>query len=233
MNPDTRVAVCGYAGDQHQIVDLMPLFRHHECPITVLSPDDSPVVIPGVDCRTAGKRCYIGWDGVLRMQAQLRVLLTYPENHFFINDSDSFCLSPELPAILYEEPNTVWSALIGNGVPAQQPGFAPGMPRVAFHPPWFLSRPTIETLLSVDVAPNEFLPFIDYWMVEAAVKSGLTYKALPGSMSVPFASHEPSHNFALDAVANHGFTFIHSVKCMAHALPILKARKRFLAGGKA
>ena len=153
LNPNTRVVVCCYQGDAHQVMSLMPLYGHHECPVTVLSPGDSQVLLPGVDCRQGGKRCYIGWDGVDRMCIHLRILLdNYPERFFLIHDADSILLDAKIPDFVYAEPDTLWSNLIGNNAPAQQPGFAPNMPHIAFHPPWFLSRRTIERLLAVHLS---------------------------------------------------------------------------------
>lgn len=230
MNPDTRVAVCCYQGDAHQVIELMPFIKHHGCPITILSPEDSQVLLPGLDCRQGGKRCYIGWDGVERMREHLRILLTYPEQFFYINDSDSFCVSPELPAYLYAEPDVVWSSVIPNGVVEQQPGFAPGMPHVAFHPPWFLSRTVIERLLWEYVKPNQYLPFIDYWMLEAAVHAGLQWKPFEMAMSVPTASHEPSYRQAHEA-ARKGALFFHSVKSGQTARSIAREHQAFLGNG--
>lgn len=226
MNPDTRVAVCCYQGDAAQVIELMPFYKHHECPITVLSPYNSPVLLPGVDCRADGPQCYIGWDGVERMKKHLRILLDEtPEKFFLIHDADSFCVTPELPAYLYAEPDVLWTSVIPNGVPAQQPGFAPGMPHLAFHPPWFLSRGVIARLLAVgdDVKPNEFLPFIDYWMLEAAVKAGITWKSFEHSMSVPTNSDPASAKFALEMASKHKARFYHSVKRGAMAEQIKAA----------
>lgn len=231
MNPDTRVAICCYAGDAHQVVEMMPLYAQHGCPITILSPEDAPVLLPGVDCRMGGKRCYIGWDGVERMKKHLRILLDEtPEKFFLIHDADSILLDPKIPDAWYAEPDTVWANIVDNGVPEQQPGFGPGIPHIAFHPPWFLSRTVIERLLAVgdEVKPNEFLPFIDYWMVEAAVHAGLAWKGMEGRMSVPMASH-------LDWAIKHvglGYTVIHSCKGMKFAQPLLDARRQFLSRGQ-
>jgi hypothetical protein len=226
MNPDTRVAICCYQGDAHQVLELMPFYQHHECPITILSPEDSPVLLPApLDCRMGGKRCYIGWDGIERMKAHLRILINETsENFFLINDADSFCITPELPAYLYAEPDVLWTSVFPNDIPEQQPGFAEGMPHVAFHPPWFLSRGVIEKLLAVgdDVQPNEFLPFIDYWMLEAAVKAGITWKSFEQSMSLPTNSDPACAQRALE-MASQGAKFYHSVKTGAFAGRLLNA----------
>jgi hypothetical protein len=240
MNPDTRVAVCCYSGDAPQVHEMMNLYRHHGRPVTILSPAEPETakvnfLYPGVDCRFGGKQCYIGWDGVERMKAHLRILLEYPENFFLIHDADSVMLTPEIPAYCYAEPDVLWSNLIPNGTVAQQPGFAPDMPHIAFHPPWFLSRNVIERLLAIgdEVQPNEFLPFIDYWMVEAAVRGGIPYKSFVGCCSMPISSHEPSRIAAINAARAGTLTVVHSVKGRKHVQPLVDARNEFLGIGKA
>jgi len=221
MNPDTRIAVCCYDGDAHQVSQMMRFYQHHECPITILSPDDSRVMISGVDNRWGGKRCYIGPDCIDRMREHLKILLTYPEHHFLIHDADSFCLTPELPYYLYVEPDVLWSSIIMNEIPQQQEFFPPGFPHIAFHPPWFLSRKTIEALLDVadEVAYNPNMPYIDYWLVQLAMQGGLPWKGFKASISYPTA--EPFyHGAAWDAVRYRGTVFAHSVKSL-EALDLL------------
>lgn len=235
MNPDTRVVICCYAGDASQVTSMLPLYTQHGCPLLVLSPEEpatARVDIPNVESRYGGKQCYIGWDGVERMKRHLRICLEYPENFFLIHDADSILLDPEIPAEWYADPNVLWSNRVDNGVPEQQRGFARNMPHIAFHPPWFLSRKVIERLLEVgdDVSPNTYLPFIDYWMVEAAVRAGVEWKDMAGRMSVPMVSHQ---EWACDMVRKHGYTVIHSCKGMQYAQPLIEARKRFLAGDRA
>jgi hypothetical protein len=136
MNPDTRIAVCCYAGDAHQVTEMLNLYTHHECPVTILSPDEystvpldaifgayvtplgsSRVDIPGLDCRYAGKAAIVGQDSIDRQAEHLKILLNYPEKFFLVNDSDSFCLSAKIPDYLYAEPNAVWSNMITDSNP--------------------------------------------------------------------------------------------------------------------
>src|SRR6202040_3913014 len=105
MNENTRVVICCYEGDAHQL--CMPGYLQHGCPITVMSPDDSRVVIPGVDCAHAGKRAYIGQDSLDRQLLHMELMLTYPEDHFLCHDSDSIVLDAKLPDYLYAEPDVV------------------------------------------------------------------------------------------------------------------------------
>lgn len=234
INPDTRVAVCCYQGDANQVVDMMPLYTQHNCPLLVLSPetpDTARVDIPGVECRYGGKQCYIGWDGVERMKRHLSIMLEYPENFFLVHDADSILLDPVIPREWYSNPDWLWANRVDNGVPEQQRGFSRNIPKVAFHPPWFLSRRVIERLLAHGdtVQPNPYLPFIDYWMVEASVHAGIPWKDMVGRMSVPMVTHL---DWACDCVRKEGYTVIHSCKGMKYAQPLIDARKRFLAGDR-
>src|SRR5712672_3244855 len=102
MNPRTLVSVHCYAGDQHQVKDFLPWYIHHECPVIIMSPEDSPVTISPHICHHAGRRAYIGQESLDRQRKHLEILLDYPYDFFLLNDSDSFCVSSELPKYLYE-----------------------------------------------------------------------------------------------------------------------------------
>ncbi len=234
MNPDTRVAVCCYAADAAYVIEKLPLYLHHECPVTVLSPADSraDVRYPGIENRFGGKRAYIGQDCLDRMRIHLRMLLDHPESHFLIHDSDSVCLSPKIPDYLYDEPDTLWSNLVHNDLPHQQAGFPEGLPHVAFQPPWFLSRKTISALLDISegcTVVNPILPFIDWWMVEMAIKGGLTWKPLLNAMSAPL-----SHGLAdvtakgIRLAREDNLTFVHSVKGGRDVAPFVAAHAEYV-----
>src|SRR5258708_5855871 len=119
MNKNTRVAVCCYAGDQHQVIESLGMYLHHACPVVILSPEDSKAEInyPGVVNRFGGKRAYIGQDSLDRQAEHLRLLLEFPENHFLIHDSDSVSLDPKIPDYLYEQPDVVWSNQVTDAIP--------------------------------------------------------------------------------------------------------------------
>jgi|SRR6478609_3515041 len=227
MNIDTRVAICCYQGDANQVVSMMDIYRHHECPITILSPEDSPVLIPGLDCRAGGKRCYIGEDAILRMQRQLRILLDEtPETFFLIHDADSIVLDAKLPGYLYVEPDVLWSNVVIDEIPQQQAFYPEGMPHVAFQPPWFTSRSVIEKLLATDVPFNPDMLFIDHWFVQAAIAADVPWKHVEGAISYP--TYDPFWaGAAWNAVRYHGTTFVHSVKTNETCDLLRTARKQF------
>src|ERR1035437_5005933 len=134
MNEDTRVAVCCYEGDGHQVIEALEFFLHHECPLTVLAPEDSKVDVnyPGVTNVFAGKRAYLGQDSLDRQVLHLKALLQFPENHFLIHDADSVLLDPKIPDYLYAEPDVVWSNQVNDAIPEHQSSFPEGWPHVAF-----------------------------------------------------------------------------------------------------
>lgn len=234
LNPDTRVAVCCYAGDQHQVVAALDLYLHHECPVVILSPNDSRAEInhPGVENRFAGKRAYIGQDLLDRQREHLRILLTFPEQFFLINDFDSICLSPKIPDYLYAEPDMLWSNLVIDNMPVRQTGHYPaGFPKLAFQPPYFISRGTLEKLLATvtdeNIPANPMLSFIDHYMVQLAVKASVPWRGFPQGISAPISSDQNSARLAWDAVCN-GIIMIHSVKAPAFWEPLVAARKIYL-----
>lgn len=228
MNDDTLVSVHCYQGDAELVREFMPQYLHHECPVVVLSPADSPVEIDGIDCRSAGKRGYFGQDSLDRQREHLKLLLTYPQHYFLLNDADSFCLSPELPAYLYKHENVLWS----NEVPEGRPHASP-YPKLGVHPPYFLTRKTIEKMLTVNVPAHPITPFIDWYMLALACESGVGHAAFPDGRSFPAWRHgaiaetkELGHDFhheettsgvdgarlMASQVRSSGVIFVHSVK---------------------
>lgn len=180
LNKNTRVAVSCYAGDLKQVEQSIGLYTHHECPVTLLSPEDAPVIInyPGVDHKHAGKRGQLGPDAWARHMAFLKILVNdYPEDHFLIHESDSFCLDPKIPAYLYKEPYTVWS---NNGVstPEHWPGFPEGSAKMSFQAPWFFSRQTIKRMIAVEhkVPYHPNLEWVDLLLSRLTEEADLPWK---------------------------------------------------------
>lgn len=250
MNEDTRVAVCCYAGDAHQVIQSLGVYLHHECPVVVLSPEDSPADVryPGVDRRFGGKRAYIGQDSLDRQAEHLRLLLEFPENHFLIHDSDSVCLDPKIPDYLYAEPDVVWSNQVDDAIPEHQSTFEPGWPHVAFQPPYFLSRKTIEAMLAVKDDPrcaaSPVMPFIDYYMVQLTMVAGLPWKRMMNCISCPIAIDAVTHpdptaherevygngfKIAYRSVRHQGTNILHSVKDHRAVKKLMEAHQEWLA----
>jgi hypothetical protein len=240
LNPNTRVAVCGYAGDAHQVSSAMWMYAHHECPITILSPDDAPISIEGLDrwpaaveCRTGGKRQYIGQLSLDRQREHLRILLTYPEEFFLINDSDSMCLSPKIPEYLYGDDIVLWSNLINDNMEFRQTGYYPdGFPKLAFQPPYFMSRKTIAALLACvegdNIEANPKLAFIDHYMVQLAVKANVPWANFHDGISCPISGDINSARVTWEACRRRGVVMIHSVKAPKWWEPMAAAHAKFL-----
>jgi hypothetical protein len=225
MNEDTRVAVCCYAGDAHQVISNLDLYRHHECPIVILSPEDSQVTVFGVTSRFGGKRAYTGQDSVDRQRKHLEILLDFPEKYFLINDADSACISPKLPDYLYAEPDFVWSMVARDDDPREYADA--GLPHVAFQPPYFLSRHTIEALLAAagGVTMDPIWSNIDHYMVQLTVKAGLQWKGLQGALGGHFSTNPEHLKTAIRAVQRDGFIFIHGAKTSEAWAAITAARE--------
>src|ERR1035437_77503 len=233
MNENTRVAICCYTGDQDRVIANFEMYQHHKCPIVVISPKDAKAwESPDHDSRFSGLSAYTGQKALDMWREHLKTLLTFPENFFLLHEADSMCLEPKLPDYLYAEPDIFWVNLVDNCIPQQQEFYPEGFPRVAFQPPWFLSRKTITALLAVvdDVTPNLNMLY-DYWLVQLAVKAKLQWRGLPGAISYPTA--EPFWaGAAWDAVRHRGVTFVHAIKTHDVCTQLRAARRSFLHGGE-
>jgi hypothetical protein len=233
MNPDTRVAVCCYAGDQHYVIKALDNYLQHECPVVVLSPEDSKAEIryPGIENRFAGKRAYIGQDSLDRQRKHMELLLTFPEEYFLVHDSDSVCLTPELPHYLYEEPDILWSNLVNDDIPEHQAAYPEGFPHIAMQPPYFMSRKTVRALLTgtEGVIANPTLPFIDHFFPQLAWATKWPYRGFPDGAS---CSTDPSlpcgEQILAKLVRESGHVFLHSIKRREVLDRLMEERKTFL-----
>lgn len=176
MNERTVVAVCCYQGDMQQVIHALPLYAHHNCPVVVFSPKDSPVLIPGVRCLQFGRRAYIGQDSLDRQRFYMQSLLNdSTAQYFLLNDSDSFCVSAQIPVQAYaESADTIWAGIISESRPHISP-----YPKLALHPPYFFDRPSLGKMLSVagEITAHPITPYVDWYMLALACEAGLTPRA--------------------------------------------------------
>jgi len=219
MNEGVRVVVHSYAGDVHQVRDALAQYKHHQAPLVILSPEDAPVEIDGTECRSAGLRAYTGRTSLERQKAHLELLLDYPEQWFLLHDSDSVCLEPRLPEYLYEAdtvfynaaPTQRYLASIGDGGAEEWGALVPN----AFQPPLFMSRQSLERLLTVADQTMPQLPpwaqLIDWHFAIMAQAAGLKSRAMPDGISRPiWGTYEIARVYA--SVRTRGIIFLHSVK---------------------
>jgi len=202
------------------------LHMHHGCPVTILSPEGAKVEIihPGVANRFGGLRAYTGIPSLERQRRHLEILLDFPEKYFFINDADSACLTPELPGYLYAEPDLVWSMVATDD--DLDPYLDETLPHVAFQPPYFLSRKTIEAMLaSADkVVPDPRLLNIDHYMVQLAYAAGLPWRGLEKAVGGHFSTNAEHLAVGINAVKNDGYIFIHGAKTQEAWAALIAAR---------
>ncbi len=187
MNESTLIAVFGYgpskhgsntwdyknAGDVERIRMLLPYYEHHKCPVVIMSPSDAPILKLGPHiCRQAGKRAYTGQASLDRQRDHLRILLGYPFKHFLLCDSDSCCVTPEIPQNFYDV-DAFWS----NEITEPRPHASP-YPKLALHPPYFCSREVLGRMLTVAdrVVAHPITPFIDHYMLQLVCESGVEHR---------------------------------------------------------
>jgi hypothetical protein len=228
-NQKTLVAVHGYSGDAAQIEMLMPLYEHHKCPILILSPDDAPIRSDRHPWRTGGKRAYIGQDSLDRQYIHYQKMLETDADFFLWNDSDSICLAAEIPQVLYDNPDTVFSNQVddfrrpgeryvdaANNIDVTWPtDYHAGFPLIAKQPPYFLSRVALQRIVDTcqGIQACPITPFIDWYVVQCVVKAGLKHSAFPDGMGASCETVTP-HGVAVmrQQVAERNATFIHAIK---------------------
>jgi len=186
MREETLVVVHCYAGDRAIVKNAMPLFQHHGAPVLVLSPSNAPVRFrqPGVTCRSAGKAAYFGQDSLDRERAHLELLLEQPQRFFLLNDADSVCLSPTIPRYLYD--GAAQGVVYSNEVLDWREHASP-YPKIAMQPPYFLSRESIERMLSVaeGITAHPITPYIDWYLVALVSEAGVPHQSYPDGASFP------------------------------------------------
>jgi hypothetical protein len=225
MNDNTLVTIHGYAGDAGQIDMMMPYYKHHGCPVMVLSPEDSPITPRmlknpghnvGVEFRTAGKRAYIGQLSLDRQLEHLRVMLNDPRQFqwFLANDADSVVLKVDLPQYLYEEKDVMWSNIVSDAMHDHHrpPGYP--WPHLAFQPPYFFSRHVLEKIVAVgpSVPGDPGTPFIDWVMMAWTVAAGMKYKSFPEGVSCPTIPDTEHLRNMVTLVETGDKYFLHAIK---------------------
>lgn len=237
MNRETTIVVCGYAGDVDQIKNAMPFYRHHECPLLILSPDNSKIgyeSFPGIQhltCWSAGQQAYIGPESLVRQKKHLELMLRFPHQWFLVNDSDSFCIAPEIPRYVYES-DVLWSNVVSDEMHTRHPHEYPNgydFPRLAFQPPYFMTRRIIQGLIDIadSVPADPKTPFIDWCMMAWAHRAGLPYAGFHDGVSCPTRNYGPGLCVMSDAVRHRGAAFLHSVKDLSVIKHLERDRKEF------
>ncbi len=219
----TLVSVHGYIGDKHQVMELLPYYQHHECPIVIISPSDSQIHGIGAHiCRHAGKRAYTGQISLDRQWAQMKILLEYPFDFYLMNDADSFCITADIPQYLYDTKNHLFSNEVDDfripgqswqGLPPWPLDYHKGMPLLAFQPPYFLSREAVEKIVNAgpSIIACPICPFIDWGMVQVTQAAGVGHKRYNHCASCETST---ANGLAVmsECVSKRAATFVHSIK---------------------
>ncbi len=234
MNADTCIAVCCYQGDAHQVINALGQYLHHECPVVVFSPHDRPADIryPGVESVNIGQAMYIGPESLTRQKLHFEHLLRRPENYFLLHDSDSLCLSAEIPTHLYRfSQRTIWS----NEITEPRPHSSP-YPKLAFQPPYFLSRPVVEAMVNNWDKPgcHPITPYIDWIMNAVSCEAGLNHMPFTAlehaaRTEILFSDTDPWRQLEY-RIKFHGTAFVHPIKTVQQQQLCIEARKFYERG---
>jgi hypothetical protein len=163
----------------------------------------------------AGKRAYTGGDSLIRQRLQMERLLTnFNFSHYLMHDADSVCLCTRLPDYVFEE-DVFWSNNVSDLCHVKPPTWP--YPRLAFQPPYFMSRGIMERFVEAAHTPGCTtglnMPFIDFWMMAISHDHGIPYKHFPHGTSCP--AHPPNsegHFLQQLQVSNEGMRFNHAIK---------------------
>lgn len=210
----------------------LDLYLHHGHDVLLLSPVDAPVYIdhPQVVCRTAGNNAYNAEAAAFgRYGPQFRALLDHHADWYLLNESDSFCLDPEIPPYLYKDEKVVWSNYadpfgfmemngesdMGHEYPKHYP---------VMQAPWFLSRRALEGMVAVHDQAYEPLPtyakFIDWWFHTATHLAGFDHNEY-GAGGITHA-WEPN----LVVAVSNGAVMVHGAKEPGVRQAVLEAYER-------
>lgn len=242
LNPGLLVSVHCYSGDAGQCHMLMPWFEHHQSPLVFCSPTDKPVTgMKHHMCLHDGTAGHIGAHTWERQRLQMERLLTLGNEcrWFLLNDADSLCLKPKLPAYLFEDENVVWGNYVDdfrkpgqswNGQPPWPLDYHAGYPGAALQPPYIMSRSAMikmcKALVGIEVCP--ITPFIDWAFVKAPIDAGLRIRGFRDGVSCSTTGPN-GRAIAARHVRDNGAIFIHSVKERGGLNAMLSARAARLA----
>ncbi len=196
---------------------------HHQAPLVVYSPLDSPInSMHGHICKQDGLREYYGQKSLDRQWMQMRSILTIkqgdgsPFKWVLMNDSDSFCITPELPSFLYDDPDCFWSNEVDDfrkDMPEFGKDFHKPLPQLAYQPPYFCSISAIEKMVHVasQIKMCPVCPFIDFFMVQLVYAANLKHKRYPLCASCETVTDLGMRTMQ-DCVSKRGATFLHAIK---------------------
>jgi len=220
MNEDTLVVVHCYEGDADQTRILLPYFMHHETPVLLLSPEDSPVVIdhPGITCLSAGKKGWKGRHTLRRQVAHWKLALQQPATWFFLNDADSLCLTAKLPEYLYSDPFKLWCNVLCH----ENEHLETDRPNL--NPPYFMHRDVLQFLVAnadlLEERPEP--PKDDMGFGVEAIDGFYTYLVI-NELNIPYENYPDGsttwprgYGDMIEQVRNHGARILHGVKNSTH-----------------
>lgn len=240
MNKDTVMFVCGYAGDADQIQMLRPVLEHHQIPIVILSPSDSPIrrVGPHI-CRFGGGVGYVGQVSLDRQYEHFKIMLEYPWKWVLWNDSDSCVLDAKLPDYLYEDEDTVWGNVVDDfrkpgeswqGLPPWPLDYHAGFDLKAIQPPYFMSRKCVERIVATcsGIKACKITPFIDFYVLQCVKQAGLKYRGFPFGASCETKT-DMGKAVMRQCIAERGAMMVHAIKSAEARDLCISARKEYLS----
>lgn len=208
------LVVQAFQGQEDLVRRHLPLWQKHGLPIWLLSPIDSPLVVPGVDQNIhIGQNSFSGPRKANRLAATLQLLCVSKYSHFVWFEPDSICLQAEI-----KPGNGLGGILHGSSEPTR------------FVSPHFLQTPLLFDRQSAVkmLAAHRRYPMIQEEGHDDRFFSTLAYAGhvpmfnnAPGTFG--YNTIAPEHYAAVREAISKGVAWIHGIKDEATLNVVLEA----------
>jgi hypothetical protein len=196
----------------------LPLWLQHGHRVVVSMPRDSFTQIAGVECVAHGGEGYTGPRSLDRWKEILDWLWDQPYEFYLMHESDSICLSREIPEYLYSQYDVFHSnELPDNGVPPTQ--------QVYCMAPWFFSRGVLNRLRAAAKSAAYRPPYHgDRWVGQLVEEEGIPHRLFSPGIACGTILPESSDLEQVLAAVRSGARMIHGIKDPGVLGKILGAR---------
>jgi hypothetical protein len=206
VHSDTLVLVQAFAPYRDMVIRHLPYWQNHQCRVVISSPRDSFCDVPGVECVAHGVDEHAGIKSLDRWKEIMRWLAGQDHAFFLMHESDSICLTGEIPLRYYQQSDTFFSnEAEDNKVPPDQKVFC-----VA---PWFFSYAVLRRFNQALEKVAYRAPYHgDRWVGQVLEEGGIRHQSFsPGITCGTLGLHSRDLKQVCEAV-RRGVTMVHGIK---------------------